>query len=225
MELNIEEIYKWIDGYSISRQKRNIARDFSDAVPLAEILKHHYPKTVDLHNYSPKNAIAQKVVNWTILNKKVLYKLNINLTPKTIDELANSKPGAIERVLSEIKTKINKKDKKGKENSDENVYMVEGLSPKDSGAVLPIKVKTGSKILEQKIVPSDMYDSMTKDLETKDNEINTLKTKVVHLESLLKIKDERISDLVEQIKRLSSIQCYSGSGNRLLNKVSTNKTE
>lgn len=31
MEQNIEEIYKWIDGYTISRQKRNISRDFSDA--------------------------------------------------------------------------------------------------------------------------------------------------------------------------------------------------
>ncbi|KAK9743763.1 CH-like domain in sperm protein [Popillia japonica] len=220
MELNIEEIYKWIDGYTISRQKRNIARDFSDAVPLAEILKHHFPKAVDLHNYSPKNATAQKIVNWNILNKKVLTKLNINLPSQTIDELAKSTPGAIEKVLFEIKTKLEKKGKKDRENAGD-VYLVEGLSPQGS-AVVPIKVKTGSKILDQKIVPSEVYDTMKKGIEEKDNEINTLKTKVTHLESLVKIKDERINDLTEQIKRLSSQQYYSSSASRLLNKVSLN---
>lgn len=37
MEYN-EELYKWIDGHPITRPKRNISRDFSDAVPLVEIL-------------------------------------------------------------------------------------------------------------------------------------------------------------------------------------------
>lgn len=31
MEAKVEELYKWIDGYSITRQKKNITRDFSDA--------------------------------------------------------------------------------------------------------------------------------------------------------------------------------------------------
>lgn len=30
-ERDIEKLYKWIDTYSITRQKRNINRDFSDA--------------------------------------------------------------------------------------------------------------------------------------------------------------------------------------------------
>ncbi|KAK9692829.1 CH-like domain in sperm protein [Popillia japonica] len=54
MDVNIDDIYKWIDGYTISRQIRNIEEDFSDAVPLAEILKNHFPKLVDLHSYNSK---------------------------------------------------------------------------------------------------------------------------------------------------------------------------
>lgn len=106
-----------------------------NSVPLAEILKHHFPKAVDLHNYSPKNATAQKIVNWNILNKKVLTKLNINLPSQTIDELAKSTPGAIEKVLFEIKTKLEKKGKKDRENAGD-VYLVEGLSPQGSGIIV-----------------------------------------------------------------------------------------
>lgn len=87
------------------------------------------------------------------------------------------------------------------------------------GAVLPIKMKNGSKILDQKIVPSDVFDGMKKDIEDKDQQIALLKSKVIHFESLLKIKDERINDLTEQIKRLNSSQYYSSSGSRLLNKM------
>lgn len=100
-------------------------------VPLAEILKHHLPKTVDLHNYSPKNAVAQKIVNWNIRNKKVLCKLNMNLTAQMIEDLAKSKAGAIEKVLFEVKSRLQKKEHKDENAGD--VYMVEGLSPKDSG--------------------------------------------------------------------------------------------
>lgn len=47
------ELYQWIDIYTISRQKKNLNRDFSDAIPIAELLKHHYSKLIDLHNYCP----------------------------------------------------------------------------------------------------------------------------------------------------------------------------
>ena len=43
-------IYEWVDSVPLSRQKKNIARDFNDRVLLEEMIKYHYPKLVDLHN-------------------------------------------------------------------------------------------------------------------------------------------------------------------------------
>ena len=43
-------IYEWVDSIPLSRQKKNIARDFNDAVLLAEMIKYHYPRLVDYHN-------------------------------------------------------------------------------------------------------------------------------------------------------------------------------
>ena len=44
-------IYEWVDSIPLSRQKKNISRDFNDAVLFAEMIKYHYPRLVDLHNY------------------------------------------------------------------------------------------------------------------------------------------------------------------------------
>jgi len=71
MDIDLDDLFRWIDDHEITRQKKNLNRDFSDAVPLAEILKKHYPKLVELHNYAPRNAVSQKIINWEILNKKV----------------------------------------------------------------------------------------------------------------------------------------------------------
>lgn len=47
-----------------------------------------------------------------------------------------------------------------------------------SGAVLPIKLKSGSSISEQKIVPTLVYDKMQNDILEKDEAIVILKNKV-----------------------------------------------
>ena len=45
-------VYNWVDEIPLSRPKRSIARDFSDAVLVAEMVKHFLPKLVEMHNYS-----------------------------------------------------------------------------------------------------------------------------------------------------------------------------
>jgi len=45
-----------VDDVPLSRAKRNIARDFSDGVLVAEVVKHFLPKEVDLHNYSQAHS-------------------------------------------------------------------------------------------------------------------------------------------------------------------------
>ena len=36
----LQRIYQWVDEITLSRPKRNIARDFSDGVLTAEIVQH-----------------------------------------------------------------------------------------------------------------------------------------------------------------------------------------
>jgi hypothetical protein len=70
-DAQLQEIYTWVDGVPLSRAKRNITRDFSDGVLLAEVLHHYFPKDVDIKNYSAANSVRQKLYNWQTLNNKV----------------------------------------------------------------------------------------------------------------------------------------------------------
>ena len=89
-------MYNWVDEIPLSRPKRNISRDFSDGVLLAEIVKHFIPKLIDLHNYSAAHSVSQKTYNWNTLNVKVLKKIGLTLSKKDIENIVNMVPDAIE---------------------------------------------------------------------------------------------------------------------------------
>ena len=95
-------IYEWVDSVELSRPKKNIARDFSDALLLAEIIKSYFPKLVDLHNYPSCSNTKHKESNWNVLNNKVLKKLGIKLTKNEIDDIVNCKHLAIEHLLQRV---------------------------------------------------------------------------------------------------------------------------
>lgn len=73
---------------------------------MAELLKRYYPRHVDLHNYTSKNSIANKIDNWSTLNRKVMSKIGTKLSKDVIVRLANSEPGVIDSVLGDLRTKI-----------------------------------------------------------------------------------------------------------------------
>lgn len=100
-------IYEWIDSLILSRPKRNIARDFSDGVLLAEIIKQYLPSFVELHNYSAAHSMTQKLYNWNTLNTKVLKKLNLPLSKKEIEAIVTCQQGVIEQLLKRIYDKFN----------------------------------------------------------------------------------------------------------------------
>lgn len=110
---DLELIYSWVDLVQLSRPKRNIARDFSDGVLMAEVVKHHCGKLVDLHNYSPSNKTDSKQYNWLTLNQKVFKKMGFTLPQSEIDAVVNCERGAIERVLILVKASIEKYLKRG----------------------------------------------------------------------------------------------------------------
>ncbi|XP_072347762.1 sperm flagellar protein 1 isoform X2 [Scyliorhinus torazame] len=102
----MQELYAWIDKIPLSRPKRNIARDFSDGVLVAEVVKHFLPKLVDIHNYFPANSTQQKLSNWQILNRKVFSKLRYHIPEDMLTKLIKSSPGIIETVLCMLRQKI-----------------------------------------------------------------------------------------------------------------------
>lgn len=97
----LQQLYCFVDSIPLSRPKRNINRDFSDGVLMAEVVKHFLPKLVDTHNYSSANGVAQKLYNWEHLNNKVFKKMHFQLTKPDIDRICNCVPGAIEWTLLE----------------------------------------------------------------------------------------------------------------------------
>jgi hypothetical protein len=69
-----------VDNITFSRSKRNISRDFSDGVMMAELINHYNSKIISLHNYPATNAVSKKIDNWKTLNNKVLKKIGITLS-------------------------------------------------------------------------------------------------------------------------------------------------
>uniref|UniRef100_A0A8C8ZWG2 Calponin-homology (CH) domain-containing protein n=1 Tax=Prolemur simus TaxID=1328070 RepID=A0A8C8ZWG2_PROSS len=99
-------LYAWLDGLPLSRPKRHLARDFSDGVMLAEIVKHFHPRLVDLHNYTPTCNTDQKLSNWHILNRKVFPKLSLCISETDIRKVVASTPGAVEPILCALREKV-----------------------------------------------------------------------------------------------------------------------
>lgn len=76
------------------------------SVLMAELLKRYYPRHVNVQNYIPGCSVAKKIDNWCTLNRKVFSKLDIKLSKETINLLAQSQPGVVEKILLEIRSKI-----------------------------------------------------------------------------------------------------------------------
>jgi hypothetical protein len=60
-EQELQEVYEMVDSIPFSRPKRNINRDFSDGLMMAELIHHYAPKLVSLHNYPPANSLSKKI--------------------------------------------------------------------------------------------------------------------------------------------------------------------
>jgi hypothetical protein len=77
-ELQLHEVYQWVDQVPTDRVKKNIHRDFSDCSLIAKIIEHHLPagskSQIQVINYPQTSAKKEKVDNWDLLNKRVLLK-------------------------------------------------------------------------------------------------------------------------------------------------------
>uniref|UniRef100_A0A182KAS8 Calponin-homology (CH) domain-containing protein n=1 Tax=Anopheles christyi TaxID=43041 RepID=A0A182KAS8_9DIPT len=105
------DVYHWVKKFILSKDIKNINRDLADGVLVAEILKHLYPKLVDLHNYTKCNATRNKLDNWQTLNRKVLSRLNIYLDDELMGDLASGSNGMMEVLLFELMAKHSQDNK------------------------------------------------------------------------------------------------------------------
>ncbi|PSN48333.1 Sperm flagellar protein 1 [Blattella germanica] len=192
-----EDLYEWIDKIPLSKRTGNICRDFSDGVLMAELLKFYYPRHVDLHNYSPANSKAHKMDNWATLNRKVLNKLGLQITSTVINNLVASSPGAIQDLLESVRRKIMGSETTSLSSTGDDYFME---SPGGT-AINPSRNLNGVKISTEKMVPVKILECKLKELSEKEENIAMLAQRVDHLENLVKLKDQRITELSTQLQR------------------------
>ena len=173
-ESELMYIYEWVDSIELSRPKKNIARDFSDGVLLAEIIKSYLPHLVDLHNYPSCSNSKHKESNWNVLNNKVLKKMHIKLTKEEINSIIKAEPLAIEKLL-------------------QRVY-----------AVLQNKVNINANKEQNNIgMEMNNNEMLKRTLEEKDNFIKQLKDIVEVLELKLKNSEEMEGILQNKVQQLT----------------------
>ena len=102
----IRMIYEWVDDFEFSKQKKNITRDFSDGLLIAEIIHSFYPHLVEVHNYYNTNNHTKKAENWKLLKKKVFKKIGFNPPQEQVEAIINCKAFAIEIFLLELKNHL-----------------------------------------------------------------------------------------------------------------------
>jgi hypothetical protein len=177
-EEEVENTISWLNIIPLSRRTGNLARDFSDGVMLAEILKYYYPRHVDLHNYPPVFKRASKFENWFTLNKKVLRKLDIGISVITIEKIVSGEIDAVLNLLTEIRLEIEKaKEGQLEDNSD-------------SSQMTPIPSRSLSRRVKSKGEIDNHYLplllKMDQDISAKERLIKTLTQTASDLESQVK---------------------------------------
>eukprot|EP00039_Didymoeca_costata_P017158 m.316040 g.316040 ORF g.316040 m.316040 type:complete len:237 (+) comp16499_c0_seq8:254-964(+) len=213
---DLEDLYAWIDEIPLSRQKRNISRDFSDGVLVAEVIRHFIPKIVELHNYQPASAVKQKLENWHVLQRKVFKKLRLVVPENVLEGVTQQTPGVVEVVLNNIRLKIQQyllnerqgsntkspkprtTDHTSSPRATKKTLGVHAASPPTSpnkideeyrAPTTTINRSRGKKSSED---PYSIIEAQKKELVDCHETIGILKLKIEKLEQLLALKDQKI---------------------------------
>lgn len=221
----LHQLYLWVDTIPLSRPKRNLSRDFSDGVLVAELIKFYFPKMVEMHNYVPANSLQQKLSNWGHLNRKVLNKLNFSVPDDVMRKIAQCSPGVVELVLIPLRQRLEERQRRQKlgagslqelASQDVSGYMDMGLSQKTLGDGAP--ALGGEQQLRGGLPPAPRPPGYNQALQgdpsfvlqiaEKEQEllasqetVQVLQMKVKRLEHLLQLKNVRIDDLSRRLQQ------------------------
>ncbi|KAI7805318.1 sperm flagellar protein 1 [Triplophysa rosa] len=218
-EETLQDVYAWIDKIPLSKPKRNIARDFSDGVMAAEVVKHFFPKLVDLHNYTATHSTQQKLCNWSTLNRKVFSKLNFNVPLDTVKKIVVSTAGYIEPVLCSLREKIEERKAEkllhvegtqdleyysitNGQRRSENHQIIDTMQTNTAIVKKTAKVSTAANI-GPNVNPAFqlLLDDKEQAILALQETVEILQIKVNKLEHLLHLKDLRIEDLTKHSER------------------------
>uniref|UniRef100_A0A8C8RSA0 Sperm flagellar protein 1 n=1 Tax=Pelusios castaneus TaxID=367368 RepID=A0A8C8RSA0_9SAUR len=220
-EESLQELYSWVDAIPLSRPKKNIARDFSDGVLAAEVVKFYFPKMVEMHNYVPANSRQQKLSNWGHLNRKVLNKLNFSIAEDTIRKVVQCTPGMVELVLISLRQKIEEKQRQGKVASGTSQVSGTQETPSSSegqvwGRILsciqahPEVLAQGQQSYAQAPLGDTSFRIQLAEREqallASQETVQILQMKVRRLEHLLHLKNVRIDDLTRRLQQVEQEQ-------------------
>eukprot|EP00033_Pygsuia_biforma_P001578 GCRY01001777.1.p1 GENE.GCRY01001777.1~~GCRY01001777.1.p1 ORF type:complete len:228 (+),score=16.89 GCRY01001777.1:144-827(+) len=199
-------LYAWVDEIPLSKPKRNISRDFSDAVLAAEVVHHFLPKLVELHNYSPANSVSQKLYNWETLNQRVFKKLNFSVPQKEMENIVYCRTDAIERVLIALMARIRQYQEQRASGSHSGSVKIGTPRRSTSGGDTPRSTQRGMGHSDYS-APSESREnsreyelrSIIEEQERTNAElqetIEILEGKVRTLEQLVRLKDDKIQAL------------------------------
>ncbi|KAA6388545.1 MAG: putative Calponin homology domain [Streblomastix strix] len=192
-------IYEWVDSIQLSRSKKNIARDFSDGVLMAEICKQCFPKFVDLHNYSESFAVPNKIYNWETLNAKVFQRIGFRISREDINAVASAVPGAIEFVLIEFNRELTAyyESKNQKPPIAPMNFLIEVQTPKQQDVTSPLKQEqTNSQPIKQNISIQNSHENISKNNHRNSGQ-NDEKSQIFSLKALLSEKEKENAELRE----------------------------
>lgn len=212
-EQSLQDLYSWVDKIPLSRPKRNICRDFSDGVLTAELVKYYFPKLVEMHNYVPANSCQQKISNWTILNRKVLSKINFSVPDDVIRRISQCSPGVVELVLIALRQKIEDRQKQMQSEQEPMSPRPEQNNPADTGYATKQrsdgaeKGDAGSKAPQGYAQGAHPDSSLRTQLAEKERAlmvsqetVQILQAKLRRMEQLLHLKNVRIDDLSRRLQ-------------------------
>ena len=192
----------------------------SDGVLVAEVVKHAFPRMVDVHNYSPANSTPQKMQNWFLLNRKVFKQLRFELSEDVVRQLSNAKVGLIERVLFMLRTRLERVAWEHQQQQAMKAY--ENERPEADQISMPKTTprkvtntkaaaahtnagqgyKGLSKAPQDETVPLILLEEKEQEVLAKNETIHILQAKIKRLEHLLHLKDIRIEDLQQRLESL-----------------------
>uniref|UniRef100_A0A452F6U3 Sperm flagellar protein 1 n=1 Tax=Capra hircus TaxID=9925 RepID=A0A452F6U3_CAPHI len=218
----LHQLYLWVDNIPLSRPKRNLSRDFSDGVLVAEVIKFYFPKMVEMHNYVPANSLQQKLSNWSHLNRKVLNKLNFSVPEDVMRKIAQCAPGVVELVLIPLRQRLEERQRRRKQGIgslqvppySSFLHCSSGVSQAAESSASVTSV--GEGCLGRLPVPRPPGDSQAlqsdpsfvlqiaekeQELLASQETVQVLQMKVRRLEHLLQLKNVRIEDLSRRLQQ------------------------
>ncbi|KAH8304969.1 hypothetical protein KR018_004425, partial [Drosophila ironensis] len=197
---DVEEVHKWLRRNCISTHR--LRREFSDVLPLAELLKREYPRLIDLYNYPKKSSVQLKLANWETFNFKVLSKFNMSLSKEFMEHLANGVNGTAEVLLHEV-IKLEKRQRLAVERNA-ILKQEQAWEENDEVKTVVINKQIGDGIVQvpQKMILYSLYEKIVRDSQAKDVIIDAYQQRLTHMENIIKVKTERIEELLMQMGKI-----------------------